>query len=599
MAVTINGSTASAYWTFKLVVSEGAVNIANNTSPLTVDVYIGRGASAGSSYMWGANISCPVSVTGCNTQTITYKNSNKVTVAAGGWLHIGSITFEAVPHNSDGSKTVTVSATFTNNISPSSGSASGSVNLTTIPRKSTLSVSNGTLGTAQTLTVARQSTAFTHTVKYSCGGYSGTICAKSTAESLSFTPLLEFANGAPNGKTVYVSFTIETFNGNTSLDTNSYGAQYNIPNNVIPSVEIATSDPTGYKNKYGAFIQGHSKFKVDVSASGVYGSTIKSYKIEADGKTYTSIPVTTDVISGKDELTIKATVTDSRERASAVSGKVDVLPYKAPKISSISVYRCNEDGVKVNSGGYLAVKFSAEITALNNVNSALYSVRYKKTTDTDYTTEVITDYSGQYIIENGVFVFAADTSSSYDIILTASDDFSGVERTATGSSIKKLWSILKKGFGFAFGKIAELENTIEFALDAVFHNKANFLAELQINGIDLDYIVEQGLSDGGWFYRKWNSGIAECWKIHTKRSVNVAEVNYSGFYYSDTLSVAYPFTFTNYPTVIITGGSNDHMNLARIFGSYKDKAAFVVVGLSATATQTDINVNIYAVGRWK
>jgi hypothetical protein len=33
---------------------------------------------------------------------------------------------------------------------------------------------------------------------------------------------------------------------------------------------------------------------------------------------------------------------------------------------------------------------------------------------------------------------------------------------------------------------------------------------LQINEIDIDYIVEQGVS-GIWTYRKWNSGIAECW----------------------------------------------------------------------------------------
>ena len=29
-------------------------------------------------------------------------------------------------------------------------------------------------------------------------------------------------------------------------------------------------------------------------------------------------------------------------------------------------------------------------------------------------------------------------------------------------------------------------------------------------GLIADYVVEQG-TDGIWTYRKWNSGIAECW----------------------------------------------------------------------------------------
>ena len=132
MATTITGSTNSSYWTFKLVVTENSTNASANTSSVTVEAFIGRGSSAGASYMQGASISCPISVTGCSNQTITYSNSGTVNVAQGAWLSIGSKTFASVPHDSDGSKTITVSASFTNNVSPSSGSASGSVTLTKI-----------------------------------------------------------------------------------------------------------------------------------------------------------------------------------------------------------------------------------------------------------------------------------------------------------------------------------------------------------------------------------------------------------------------------------------------------------------------------------
>ncbi|QWT55610.1 hypothetical protein KP626_01585 [Christensenella sp. MSJ-20] len=52
---TITGSTSSSVWTHRLVVTEGSADIANNTSPLTVEVYIGRVSSSGS-YMYGAKI---------------------------------------------------------------------------------------------------------------------------------------------------------------------------------------------------------------------------------------------------------------------------------------------------------------------------------------------------------------------------------------------------------------------------------------------------------------------------------------------------------------------------------------------------------------
>ena len=61
-----------------------------------------------------------------------------------------------------------------------------------------------------------------------------------------------------------------------------------------------------------------------------------------------------------------------------------------------------------------------------------------------------------------------------------------------------------------------------------------------------DYIVEQGTS-GIWTYRKWNSGLAECWGVYTMTSA--ATKAWGALYYSDTLAprINYPFTFTTRP----------------------------------------------------
>lgn len=61
-----------------------------------------------------------------------------------------------------------------------------------------------------------------------------------------------------------------------------------------------------------------------------------------------------------------------------------------------------------------------------------------------------------------------------------------------------------------------------------------------------DYIVDQGTS-GIWTYRKWNSGLAECWGVYTMTSA--ATKTWGSLYYSDTLAprINYPFTFTSRP----------------------------------------------------
>ena len=65
-------------------------------------------------------------------------------------------------------------------------------------------------------------------------------------------------------------------------------------------------------------------------------------------------------------------------------------------------------------------------------------------------------------------------------------------------------------------------------------------------GLVKDFVVEQGTS-GIWTYRKWNSGLAECWGVYTMTSA--ATKTWGSLYYSDTLAprINYPFTFASRP----------------------------------------------------
>lgn len=111
-----------------------------------------------------------------------------------------------------------------------------------------------------------------------------------------------------------------------------------------------------------------------------------------------------------------------------------------------------------------------------------------------------------------------------------------------------------------------------------------------------DYIVEQGTSDI-WTYRKWSSGIAECYG--TISSVPYNCPGYNGF------NVYLPFTFSNtsytvvvQPTInglfisyhaIMNGSGNNSKTTTKFILSYDYTGS--------TAYQVPFDIHVF--GRWK
>lgn len=456
--------TVTSWNTLKFSWETTSQSITNNTSTISWKLQListdsGR-IDSSASKKWSVTVN---GETYSGTNTVGIANNTTKTLAS------GSTT---IGHNSNGTKTFSYSfsqqfsITFNGaNIGTKSGSGSGT--LDTFAKKSSLSASNGTLGTAQTLTVTRQDSSLTHTITYKCGSAEGTIATKSSSTSISWTPPLTLASQSPSGTAVNVTFTITTYSGSTSIGSNTKAISCSIPASVKPTVSLAVSDVGNYRTTYGAYVQGLSKFKIEVTAAGSYGSTITSYKTTIDGKTYTTASVTTSAVSGSGEMTIKTTVTDSRGRTASTEWDVTVLPYSAPSISSLSAKRCDANGNSDSDGAYLKVTFSATVSALNNKNTATYSLQYKKSSASSYTTKALTTYTGNYSVSGGSYIFAAD-STTYNIILTVSDAIKSANKTTTGASSSKVLSILAKGLGLAVGKIAELSGFFDVGFDAVF-----------------------------------------------------------------------------------------------------------------------------------
>lgn len=427
---------------------------------------------AGSSGRIDSSVSKSWSVTVNGT---TYSGKNNVGISNNATKTLASGT-TTIGHNLDGTKTFSYSfsqqfsITFSgSSIGTISGSGSGT--LDTIPRASSFgTITGNTLGSKITVNIIRNSTSFTHQVFFKVGNSSFINLGTGFGTSVSFVPEISLCSHFPNATSGTMQLRIITFNGSTQIGSavdKSISVQ--LPSGVVkPSVSLSVTDETGYADIFGVYVQGRSKLKVEITASGGYGSTIKSYKTTADGKTYTSASFETSVISGNGTLTISTTVTDSRGITVTASKTITVLAYSLPQINSLNSFRCDAEGVANSSGEFLAIVFDSVITTLNNKNSATYQLKYKKTTDDEYTTETLTDFEGQYSVSGGVFVMSAEKSSSYNFTLIVADYFTETTKTVVGASIKKRFSILKEIFGFAIGKIAELPNVFDIALQTRF-----------------------------------------------------------------------------------------------------------------------------------
>lgn len=414
---------------------------------------------------------------------------------------------------------------------------------------SSLTAPNGTLGTALTLTVTKYNTAFTHTITYACGTAKGTVCTQSSATSVSWdstlgnTPALASQN--TSGESVSVVFTIVTYSGSTVVGTSSATSICAIPSTVKPSVKLSIADAAGHYNTYGAYVQGYSKLTITATPTLAYGSPIKAYAITADGKSYNTNPTTTGVLQNSGTLAVTAKVTDARSRPSdPVSSNITVLEYAKPAVT-VTAYRCNSDKTADPEGGYMRFEFSATITSLNSKNSATYSISYRIGSGSATT---ITG-TGLTYASNAIL---CDVTQVATIEVTVTDKLSSSAKSATVPLAFTLMDFYKTGQGVALGKVATRDG-FDCAMNAYFSGATALPSGVTVGGKTVaDFIVEQGTS-GIWTYRKWASGIAECWG--TSDTVTITSWNQWGGMYTASNAIPayyYPVQFSAPPMLQIT-----------------------------------------------
>lgn len=467
MALSGTLSTAYSGWTYRIDWS-AAQSVANNNSVITCthklvcksgfDLRIGTRSN-----------SCTV---GGVTQAFT---SPSISTPGNATITLGT-TKHTVAHNADGTKAVTINSTFNIQATLSgkykaSISVSGSITLDTIPRASQPSCITwpehtqnvGNFGSTISIHMNRNADVFTHTVRYHFGSTAATI-ATGVTTGTTWTIPLALMDQLPTATQGSGTIFVDTYNGSTLIGTKSCGFTATVPASVKPTCSLTLEDKSGWDDTYGSPVQGLSRINIKVNTTTAYNSPISAYAISAEGVKYDKAEATTGVLQVAGARTISATVTDKRGRKGTASYTMNVQAYTPPTITKLGVNRCNENGTENDQGEYIRVLFSATVTALNNKNTATYTLRYKKSTDATYTSVTLSALANTYTATNKTHIFKADSNSSYDVELEVKDRHNTTTRTTSASTAFTLMNWGANGTSVAFGKVAEKANAFECGL---------------------------------------------------------------------------------------------------------------------------------------
>ena len=449
---SIENNSSVVSWAMKLVAGSSGAITSNVEKAWTVTVN-------GTKY------------TGTSTNGIA--NNKTKTLAS------GSTT---IAHNADGTKTFAFSfkqvfkgLVFAGeSISDKSGSGSGT--LPTIARASQPSCITwpehtqnvGYFGDTISIHMNRHAAEFTHVVRYQFGSQSG-IIANNVENGTTWTIPLSLMNLIPNVTSGSGTIFVDTYHGEqvdaNLVGTKSCGFTAKVPASAVPKVSLALEDTTGIDDIYGSPVQGLSKIKAKITATLSYSSPIKTYALSIDGANYTTAEATTGVLKKAGTSTVTAKVTDGRGRSATTSYNMTVQAYTAPTVTKLTVHRCDEDGTENAQGDYVKVTVSAAITALKNLNTATYTLRYKKSSATSWTSQTLSGMSKVYTLTNHTIIFAADGNSSYDVEFTAKDSHSTATRVTSVSTAFTLMNWGPDGTSMGIGMVAEKENTLGIGIN--------------------------------------------------------------------------------------------------------------------------------------
>lgn len=445
-----------------LYVEQVSQDITNNSSKVRWRATIDRdGAYRTWTYGNISNLSVWLNGASVHSSHPDYDTSGEeVTLAS------GEVT---IPHDSDGTKTMSVWASF----DPNNG-VHGNITISTnytfdkIPRSTQISSLEGNrnLGSLHTVIFNRKVNSFTHQVWYRVFGSEWIDLGKNHGTSVSFTPSLDLARHLPKSSSGLMDICVRTYNGSTQIGSDVYsnGWHFKIPDSVKPTFTglSLTDMNTVARRLLGGndFLQIISDIQVNFNnASGAYGSTITGYRAEIVNRkmVVTKNGGSFGIMNFSGLATIRAYVVDSRGKQSDTKDiTINVIEYYAPSFSFSALRtRGNPNTLQVLRNARIAPIMQSG--KQRNVMSLTFKVaQIGNENFTDDNGSASGNFTSVHTLTNSAANMAGNypSNKSFVIIGKLEDKFTSVEFSATVATESVVMSYDKNG-RVGIGKVAE------------------------------------------------------------------------------------------------------------------------------------------------
>lgn len=465
--------TSSGYARLAMEVVETGYSIENNDSPVQYHLWLERG----STWVYDLNNETWAEAT-INGQTVVNKyvsfdlrNTNRVL--------LGSGTIR-IPHNEDGSKTITFWARILNVADQGNINwFSGTLGLTNIPRSSAInSVTATELGQPVTIKIDKKVNEFRHQVWWQVNDSGWIDLGTGHDTSVQLTVPIDYATRITNSDTGLLDVCVRTFRGDDKIGNDVYkrGVPIKVPASIVPTLEDVTiTERTAQLAEFipvGNFVKDKSVMRVEANnAAGSHGSTIVSTELTVDSLVVRA--ATGDFPANKvGNLEVTAKVTDSRGRTATKSKTIKVWDYYAPKIIG---FLANRTGNGTNKTIIATVAANVSPLVIDGINRNPYTlkIQYSAKKANRWIDAVnLTNESTERInrqIDCGAFY---ELSKAYNVRLVIQDKLSDlVDSVLLVRSSRVLWAWGDNRA--AVGGFPELENHFESFLPVAFHSSLN------------------------------------------------------------------------------------------------------------------------------
>ena len=503
----IDGTTAKNGYGFYAVLTEtlGENYLNTNVTTVNYEVYIVNGNKRTDSSNWTFN----AKIDGTNVYNETKQTLDTTSVG----YNEAMLLFEGkkdFTHNIDGSKTITFSATLTksstySSYDPGKCSLSDTFNLITIPRASTLSVSNSLpyIGDNITIAISKKNENYTHKLNWSTedNKLNGEIVIDETEKTVIWTIPENLYDLIPDNDRIKILLLLNTYNGETQI-----GATYQYDITCVVNPEKNKPDVsyviTETNEKVSAItsemVLNASKPNFKITTSSKNGATIKSIVVSnGDGQSYSGEEVTFKEI-GKNNFTIN--VADSRGISNVLNFEKDTIDYIQPNIKVVEVVRKSPTSgeIIVNANGSF---FNKTIDTTANVLEIKY--RFKQNVNGS-------TWSDLAKIPKDAFTYN-DSDNSYSVVDYNLGDITLYNKNyifefyyndlLISSTTPSTREVLKGVSVYDYGEHDFQVNGDLFVADEDRQNKVNILESINK--------LSNEIKDGGWENATLNSGFTQ------------------------------------------------------------------------------------------